>query len=72
MIFNSVAELQTRKFQIKPDKLNGFEILSDCDASLERQQELVTNIKTPSRQEERGGIQHQSSYCIELKLQLLH
>jgi len=53
VIFNSVADLQTRKFQLKPDKLNGFEILSDCDAALERQQELVTNIKTPGRR--RGG-----------------
>ena len=25
MIFNSVSELQTRKFQLKPDKLNGFD-----------------------------------------------
>ena len=58
MIFNSVAELQTRKFQIKPDKLNEFEILSDCDGALERQQELVTNIKTPSRR--RGGTDNTS------------
>jgi len=49
VIFNSVSELQTRKFQLKPDKLNGFEIMQDCDAALERQQELVSNIKTPGR-----------------------
>ena len=55
MIFNSVAELQTRKFQLKPDNLNGFDILSDCDAALERQQELVNNIKTPNRRRVGGG-----------------
>eukprot|EP00092_Neocalanus_flemingeri_P041223 GFUD01044883.1.p1 GENE.GFUD01044883.1~~GFUD01044883.1.p1 ORF type:complete len:890 (-),score=276.71 GFUD01044883.1:140-2809(-) len=55
VIFNSVSELQTRKFQLKPDKLNGFEILSDCDAALERQQELVNNIKTPGRRTRAGG-----------------
>ena len=53
MIFNSVSDLQTRKFQVRPDKLNGFEIQADADAALERQQELVNNIKTPSRR--RGG-----------------
>jgi len=53
VIFNSVGELQTRKYQLKPDKLNGFEIQADTDAALERQQELVNNIKTPGRR--RGG-----------------
>ena len=38
---------------MKPDKLNGFEIVADVDAALERQQELVNNIRTPSRR--RGG-----------------
>ena len=55
MIFNSLADLQTRKFQLKPDKLNGFEIVSDADAALERQQELVHNIKTPGRRRGAGG-----------------
>ena len=55
MIFNSLSELQTRKFQLKPDKLNGFEIMLDADAALERQQELVNNIKTPGRRRGAGG-----------------
>jgi len=55
VIFNSVGELQTRKFQLKPDKLNGFEIQADTDAALERQQELVNNIKTPGRRRGPGG-----------------
>ena len=49
VIFNSVAELQTKKFQLKPDKLNGFEIQDDCDAAHDRQTELVGNIRTPKR-----------------------
>ena len=36
VIFNSINDLQTKKFQVKPDKLNGFEIISDVDAALER------------------------------------
>ena len=46
-------DLQTKKFQVRPDKFNGFEIQADADAALERQQELVNNIRTPSRR--RGG-----------------
>ena len=53
VIFNSIQELQTKKFEIKPDKLNGFEFINEADAALERQQEHVNNIRTPSRR--RGG-----------------
>ena len=53
VIFNSISELQTKKFEVKPDKLNGFEFVNEADAALERQQELVNNIRTPSRR--RGG-----------------
>ena len=55
VIFNSVSDLQTRKFQVRPDKLNGFEIQLDADAALERQQELVNNIRTPSRRRAGAG-----------------
>ena len=48
VIFNSVAGLQTSKYQLKPDKLNGFEILNECEAELERLQELNMN-RTPIR-----------------------
>ena len=51
MIFNSVAGLQTRKYQLKPDKLNGFDILNECEAELERLQELNIN-RTPIRRKE--------------------
>ena len=49
VIFNSISEIQTRKYQLKPDKLNGFEIVNDADASLERQQEAVNNMKNSGR-----------------------
>ena len=55
VIFNSINDLQTRKFQVRPDKLNGFEIQSEADAALERQQELVTNIRVPSRRRAGAG-----------------
>ena len=35
--------------------MNGFEIISDADASLERQQEAVNNMRTPSRRRHGGG-----------------
>ena len=44
---------------MKPDRLNGFEIIADVDAALERQQELVNNIRTPSRR--RAGASNNSS-----------
>jgi len=50
VIFNSLDELQTKKFQLKPDRLNGFEIQDGAQAAADRQQELVNNIKTPRRQ----------------------
>ena len=36
VIFNSIEELQTKKFQLKPDKLNGFEIQNEADAAMDR------------------------------------
>ncbi|XP_060828110.1 kinesin-like protein KIF23 [Bombus pascuorum] len=40
VIFNSIANYQTKKFVFKPDKLNGFDIQSEVDALLDRQNEL--------------------------------
>lgn len=39
-LFKSIADYQTKKFVFKPDRLNGFEILSDADAMLERQADM--------------------------------
>jgi len=55
VLFNSISEFQTRKFQLKSDRLNGFQIQSDTDAALERQQELVNNPKMGAR---RGRANH--------------
>lgn len=40
VIFNSIANYQTKKFIFKPDKLNGFDVQSEADAMLDRQNEL--------------------------------
>lgn len=39
-LFNSVADYQTKKFVFKPDKLNGFDVQSEADAMLDRQNEI--------------------------------
>ncbi|XP_043260428.1 kinesin-like protein KIF23 [Colletes gigas] len=40
VIFKAIANYQTKKFIFKPDKLNGFDIQSETDAMLDRQNEL--------------------------------
>lgn len=40
VLFNSIANYQTKKFIFKPDKLNGFDIQGEADAMLDRQNEL--------------------------------
>lgn len=40
LLFRTISDYQAKKFVFKPDKLNGFEILSEEDALLERQQEM--------------------------------
>lgn len=39
-LFRTISDYQTKKFVFKPDRLNGFDILSEEDAMLERQVEL--------------------------------
>lgn len=36
-LFKTISDYQAKKFVFKPDRLNGFDILSDADAMLERQ-----------------------------------
>lgn len=38
VLFNALNEFQSKKYIFKPDKLNGFDIQSEVDAMLERQQ----------------------------------
>ncbi|KOC68665.1 Kinesin-like protein KIF23, partial [Habropoda laboriosa] len=40
IVFNSIVNYQAKKFIFKPDKLNGFDIQSEGDALLDRQNEL--------------------------------
>jgi len=51
VIFNSIASYQAKKFVFKPDRMNGFDIQSDADALMDRQNELysVRSLKTPKK-----------------------
>ena len=40
VLFRTISDYQTKKYIFKPDRLNGFEILSEADALLERQHEM--------------------------------
>lgn len=40
VLFRTISDYQTKKYIFKPDRLNGFEVLSETDALLERQQEM--------------------------------
>ncbi|XP_037045291.1 kinesin-like protein KIF23 [Bradysia coprophila] len=42
VLFKTINDYQTKKFVFKPDRMNGFEILSEADAMLERQAEMNT------------------------------
>lgn len=39
-LFKTISDYQTKKYVFKPDRMNGFEILSEADAMLERQAEM--------------------------------
>lgn len=50
VLFNSIGELQTKKYVFKPDRMNGFEVQSEADAMLERQKkDIMPNLTTPSK-----------------------
>lgn len=46
LLFQTIGEFQTNKFVFKPDRLNNYEILSEADAMLERQQEMNKRFKS--------------------------
>ncbi|XP_011880524.1 PREDICTED: kinesin-like protein KIF23 [Vollenhovia emeryi] len=46
VIFNTIANYQTKKFVFKPDKLNGFDVQGEADAMLERQRELHAGLSS--------------------------
>ncbi|XP_026849643.1 kinesin-like protein KIF23 [Drosophila persimilis] len=49
VLFRTISDFQAKKFVFKPDKLNGFEILSEEDALLERQHEMNQRIAGSGR-----------------------
>ncbi|XP_037933956.1 kinesin-like protein KIF23 [Teleopsis dalmanni] len=55
-LFKTIADYQTKKYIFKPDRLNGFEILSEADALLERQAEMNKRFAS-----NRGGIRRKDS-----------
>lgn len=40
VLFKTISDYQAKKYVFKPDRLNGFDVLSEADAMLERQAEL--------------------------------
>lgn len=60
-LFKTISDYQAKKFIFKPDRLNGFEILSDADAMLERQTEMNTRFAKPKRKESDPEIASQAS-----------
>lgn len=51
-LFRTISDYQTKKFVFKPDCMNGFEILSEEDAMLERQAELNARFGKKYRRKE--------------------
>lgn len=50
VLFNSIGQLQTKKYVFKPDKMNGFEVQTEADAMIDRQRkEIMPNLTTPSK-----------------------
>uniref|UniRef100_A0A1B6F0N8 Kinesin-like protein n=1 Tax=Cuerna arida TaxID=1464854 RepID=A0A1B6F0N8_9HEMI len=47
VLFNSIADLQAKKYIFKPDKLNGFEIQSEEDAKAEGLKEIQAQLQKP-------------------------
>lgn len=45
VLFKTIGEYQTKKYVFKPDRMNGFEIQSDADATLERQAEMMARFQ---------------------------
>lgn len=60
VLFNSIASYQAKKFIFKPDKLNSFDVQSETDALLDRQNELQKLVascsgKTPKQYKENNN-----------------
>lgn len=47
VIFNSIQNYQARRFTFKPDKLNGFDVLSMEDAMMFKAEDFKNNVRNP-------------------------
>lgn len=51
VLFKTISDYQAKKFVFKPDPLNGFDILSEADAMLERQAEIHARLTRLERKD---------------------
>ncbi|XP_050443213.1 kinesin-like protein KIF23 [Adelges cooleyi] len=55
VIFNSITDYQARRFTFKPDKLNGYDILSVEDAMISKAEDFKNNVKFTKTPKKRDG-----------------
>ncbi|KAL8615240.1 hypothetical protein ACOMHN_050281 [Nucella lapillus] len=54
VLFNSIGELQAKKYVFRPDRINAFEVHTEADAMLERQRrDIMPGLMTPKTPSER-------------------
>lgn len=51
VLFKTISDYQAKKYVFKPDRLNGFEILSEADAMLHRQAEINARLTRLERKD---------------------
>lgn len=51
ILFKTISDYQTKKYVFKPDRMNGFDILSDVDAMMERQAEMNSKLSKGRRKD---------------------
>lgn len=51
VLFKTISDYQAKKFTFKPDRLNGFDILNEADAMLERQAEIHARLTKLERKD---------------------
>lgn len=51
VLFKTISDYQAKKFVFKPDRLNGFDVLTEADAMLERQAEIHARLTRLERKD---------------------
>lgn len=51
VLFKTISDYQAKKFVFKPDRLNGFDILTEADAMLHRQTEINSRLMKLERKD---------------------